>query len=31
VIQNATFVPFPPEVTDRVRDTEGVGLVVRHE
>ena len=29
VIQNANFMPFPPEVTDRVRDTEGVGLVVR--
>ncbi|MFI8091638.1 ABC transporter permease [Streptomyces sp. NPDC086080] len=29
VIQNANFMPFPQEVTDRVRDTEGVGLVVR--
>ncbi|WP_225640821.1 ABC transporter permease [Streptomyces werraensis] len=29
VIQNAGFMPFPPEVTDRVRGTEGVGLVVR--
>lgn len=29
MIQNANFMPFPPEVTDRVRDTEGVGLVVR--
>jgi putative ABC transport system permease protein len=29
VIQNTNFVPFPREVTDRVRDTEGVGLVVR--
>ncbi|MFI1422575.1 ABC transporter permease [Streptomyces sp. NPDC020731] len=29
VLQNANFVPFSQEVTDRVRDTEGVGLVVR--
>ncbi|MFF1273389.1 FtsX-like permease family protein [Streptomyces marokkonensis] len=29
VIQNANFLPFSQEVTDRVRDTEGVGLVVR--
>ncbi|MYS31882.1 FtsX-like permease family protein, partial [Streptomyces sp. SID7804] len=29
VIQNANFKPFPQEVTDRVRDTEGTGLVVR--
>ncbi|WP_328441751.1 ABC transporter permease [Streptomyces sp. NBC_00444] len=29
VVQNANFVPFPEEVTDAVRDTEGVGLVVR--
>jgi len=29
VLQNANFMPFPQEVTDRVRDTEGVGLVVR--
>ncbi|AWW40856.1 MULTISPECIES: FtsX family ABC transporter permease [Streptomyces] len=29
VIQNTNFVPFPRELTDRVRDTEGVGLVVR--
>ncbi|WP_309059320.1 ABC transporter permease [Streptomyces sp.] len=29
VIQNANFVPFSQEVTERVRDTEGVGLVVR--
>lgn len=28
VIQNSNFVPFPKEVTDKVRDTEGVGLVV---
>lgn len=29
VIQNANFMPFSQEITDRVRDTEGVGLVVR--
>ncbi|MFF5800225.1 ABC transporter permease [Streptomyces albogriseolus] len=29
VVQNANFTPFPEEITDRVRDTEGVGLVVR--
>jgi putative ABC transport system permease protein len=29
VVQNANFVPFPQEVTDRVRATDGVGLVVR--
>ncbi|CAL9387513.1 hypothetical protein SUDANB15_01178 [Streptomyces sp. enrichment culture] len=29
VVQSATFMPFAQEVTDRVRDTEGVGLVVR--
>ncbi|WP_427923922.1 ABC transporter permease [Streptomyces sp. cg40] len=29
VIQNGGFVPFSKEVTDRVRATEGVGLVVR--
>ncbi|MBQ1088710.1 ABC transporter permease [Streptomyces sp. B93] len=29
VVQNANFVPFPAEVTDAVRATEGVGLVVR--
>ncbi|KES05885.1 membrane protein [Streptomyces toyocaensis] len=29
VIQNANFLPFSQEVTDRVRDTDGVGLVVR--
>ncbi|MFC8368100.1 ABC transporter permease [Streptomyces sp. NPDC057238] len=29
VLQNANFVPFSQEITDRVRDTEGVGLVVR--
>ncbi|GHH12192.1 ABC transporter permease [Streptomyces lanatus] len=29
VVQNANFVPFPREITERIRDTEGVGLVVR--
>ncbi|MBG0856998.1 ABC transporter permease [Streptomyces spinoverrucosus] len=29
VLQNANFVPFPQEVTQRVLETEGVGLVVR--
>ncbi|MCI3245111.1 ABC transporter permease [Streptomyces spinosisporus] len=29
VIQNNNFVPFSKEVTDKVRGTEGVGLVVR--
>ncbi|WP_042169663.1 ABC transporter permease [Streptomyces sp. NBRC 110035] len=29
VVQNANFLPFPQEVTDRVRDTDGVGVVVR--
>ncbi|MER5211939.1 FtsX-like permease family protein [Streptomyces sp. NPDC002838] len=29
VVQNGNFQPFPQEVTDQVRDTEGVGLVVR--
>ncbi|MFJ5265364.1 ABC transporter permease [Streptomyces sp. NPDC088387] len=29
VVQNSNFVPFPQEVTDRVADTDGVGLVVR--
>ncbi|MGX1268536.1 ABC transporter permease [Streptomyces phaeoluteigriseus] len=29
VVQNANFVPFSREVTDRVRETDGVGLVVR--
>ncbi|KUO17163.1 ABC transporter permease [Streptomyces dysideae] len=29
VVQNSNFVPFPREVTDKVRDTEGAGLVVR--
>ncbi|MFH9864105.1 ABC transporter permease [Streptomyces sp. NPDC017202] len=29
VIQNTNLTPFSREVTDRVRDTEGVGVVVR--
>lgn len=29
VIQNTNFLPFPKEVTDEVRGTDGVGLVVR--
>ncbi|MFB8245004.1 FtsX-like permease family protein, partial [Streptomyces sp. NPDC055952] len=29
VVQNTNFLPFPEEVTDAVRGTEGVGLVVR--
>jgi putative ABC transport system permease protein len=29
VVQNTNFVPFPREVTEKVRDTDGVGLVVR--
>ncbi|MEU3850968.1 ABC transporter permease [Streptomyces sp. NPDC029554] len=29
VVQNTNFLPFPREVTDAVRGTEGVGLVVR--
>lgn len=29
VVQNTNFVPFPQEITEKVRDTEGVGLVVR--
>ncbi|MFI0961757.1 ABC transporter permease [Streptomyces sp. NPDC021080] len=29
VLQNANFVPFSHEVTDKVRATDGVGLVVR--
>ncbi|MFF1294388.1 MULTISPECIES: ABC transporter permease [unclassified Streptomyces] len=31
VIQNSNFVPFPQEVTEKVRDTDGVGLVVRSQ
>lgn len=29
ILQNSNFVPFSPEVTNKVRGTEGVGLVVR--
>ncbi|GGS85867.1 ABC transporter permease [Streptomyces violaceus] len=29
VIQNTNFLPFPKEVTEEVRGTDGVGLVVR--
>ncbi|MEW2395528.1 FtsX-like permease family protein [Streptomyces sp. NPDC046862] len=29
VVQNQNFQPFPREVTDKVRDTDGAGLVVR--
>ncbi|GAA4337284.1 FtsX-like permease family protein [Streptomyces venetus] len=29
VIQNGNFMPFPREITEAVRDTDGVGLVVR--
>ncbi|MER7838047.1 ABC transporter permease [Streptomyces sp. NPDC096040] len=29
IVQNGNFLPFTREVTDKVRDTEGVGLVVR--
>ncbi|MGP3737188.1 ABC transporter permease [Streptomyces sp. GDS52] len=29
VVQNANFLPFSQEVTDKVRHTEGVGVVVR--
>jgi putative ABC transport system permease protein len=29
VVQNSGFQPFPPEVTEKVRGTDGVGLVVR--
>ncbi|WP_405672838.1 ABC transporter permease [Streptomyces sp. NBC_01530] len=29
IVQNSNFVPFPQEVTDKVRDTKGVGDVVR--
>ncbi|MET7929615.1 FtsX-like permease family protein [Streptomyces sp. NPDC005349] len=28
-VQNANFTPFPEEVTDKIRATEGAGLVVR--
>ncbi|MFH8484282.1 ABC transporter permease [Streptomyces longisporoflavus] len=29
VVQNSNFLPFAREITDKVRDTEGAGLVVR--
>ncbi|TPQ18471.1 ABC transporter permease [Streptomyces sporangiiformans] len=29
VVQNSNFLPFPQEVTQKVRDTDGAGLVVR--
>ncbi|WP_217551776.1 ABC transporter permease [Streptomyces sp. GbtcB6] len=29
VVQNSNFLPFTQEITDKVRGTEGVGLVVR--
>ncbi|MDL2078111.1 ABC transporter permease [Streptomyces sp. GXMU-J15] len=29
IVQNTNFVPFPREITEKIRDTEGVGLVVR--
>ncbi|WP_069884486.1 ABC transporter permease [Streptomyces luteocolor] len=29
VVQNSNFMPFSPEVTKKVEDTEGAGLVVR--
>ncbi|TRO58578.1 FtsX family ABC transporter permease [Streptomyces sp. IB201691-2A2] len=29
VVQNANFLPFPQEITEKVEDTEGAGLVVR--
>ncbi|NUT28367.1 MAG: FtsX-like permease family protein [Streptomyces sp.] len=31
VVQNSNFVPFPREITERIRDTEGAGLVVRSQ
>ncbi|MER6675458.1 ABC transporter permease [Streptomyces sp. NPDC000983] len=31
VVQNTNFVPFPREITERIRATEGVGLVVRSQ
>ncbi|QOV39896.1 ABC transporter permease [Streptomyces ferrugineus] len=31
VVQNGNFVPFPREITERIQDTEGVGLVVRSQ
>ncbi|MGW1027205.1 ABC transporter permease [Streptomyces sp. NPDC002577] len=29
IVQNTNFTPFPKEITDKVRATEGAGLVVR--
>ncbi|MEV0319807.1 ABC transporter permease [Streptomyces sp. NPDC050658] len=29
VVQNSNFIPFSREITEKVRDTEGAGLVVR--
>lgn len=29
IVQNSNFVPFTPEITDKVRGTAGAGLVVR--
>ncbi|WAU81111.1 FtsX-like permease family protein [Streptomyces sp. Qhu-G9] len=29
VVQNANFMPFPQEITEKVKDTDGAGLVVR--
>ncbi|MFS8200091.1 ABC transporter permease [Streptomyces sp. CWNU-52B] len=29
VVQNANFMPFPPEITEKVEATDGAGLVVR--
>ncbi|MGW7268040.1 ABC transporter permease [Streptomyces sp. NPDC054842] len=29
VVQNSNFLPFPQEITDKVRATDGAGLVVR--
>ncbi|WDF36427.1 ABC transporter permease [Streptomyces sp. T12] len=31
VVQNSNFVPFPREITDKIRDTAGAGLVVRSQ
>ncbi|CCK31712.1 ABC transporter integral membrane protein [Streptomyces davaonensis JCM 4913] len=31
VVQNTNFVPFPREITEKIQDTEGVGLVVRSQ
>ncbi|MFE9017069.1 ABC transporter permease [Streptomyces sp. NPDC007808] len=31
VVQNGNFVPFPREITERIRDTEGIGLLVRSQ